>query len=479
MNREMTWPAVAAALFALLPGAASAATREIADLQAARLSFGQSVLNQLSYDTYRDPFDELQTRPHNLLFANIGRHSNLSPWQEQEGIYTRYLNALIGNNGTANVDNDADSIQGSLIRRETDALAWGVAAAFLSGSDGSDDQSGASTFSDNDDLLGFELRGAAARQMTERRVLGAGFRVIQASQEITDNSFEQGVGGFRGADSFDQLTLSLDAGMRHFRSPTSSWEVQAVLGFGTANQDEFSEDIDDTGAVTERFVITNYDIADMSLGVQAGYNWLKTEGLGETELRVGLERGQRELDNSDLSFTDNGGAITPSLTLLGQDAIASTRLHFSAKSIFQAGQTEMFTGAQLGYSTVGGATEVDAAGTIVNEEIDDSQINLGLTVGLRQPLFNDKLRFIVSGRADLVGRQSETIFDTASDGDDSSLSAAQYAIGLEGVLANVTFDVAWLSGEEAPVVPVDLGLPGGSRRTVDLDRLVFSAAVSW
>ena len=50
---------------------------------------------------------------------------------------------------------------------------------------------------------------------------------------------------------------------------------------------------------------------------------------------------------------------------------------------------------------------------------------------------------------------------------------------IEGVLANVTFDLAWLLGEEAPVVPVNIGLPEGSRRSIELDRLVFSAAVSW
>ena len=91
----------------------------------------------------------------------------------------------------------------------------------------------------------------------------------------------------------------------------------------------------------------------------------------------------------------------------------------------------------------------------------------------------DKLRFVISGRGDLFDIERNTVFDTGSASDDSSLSTAQYAIGLEGVLANVTFDLAWLFGEEAPVVPVDLGLPAGSRRTVDLDRLVFSAAVSW
>ena len=134
--------AVSAALCALLPGIASATTRQIAEFRPTQLMFNQSVLNQLSYGTYRDPFDELQTRPYNLLFANIGRHPNLSPWEGQEGLYTRYLNALIGNNGTANVDNDADAVQGSLIRRETVNTAWGLSAAFLSGNNGSSDVNG-------------------------------------------------------------------------------------------------------------------------------------------------------------------------------------------------------------------------------------------------------------------------------------------------------------------------------------------------
>ena len=102
-----------------------------------------------------------------------------------------------------------------------------------------------------------------------------------------------------------------------------------------------------------------------------------------------------------------------------------------------------------------------------------------MQVGLRQPLFRDKIRIIVSGRADLVDQTTNTIFDTGADGGSSSHTTTQYAIGLEGVLANVTFDLAWLQSEEAPVVPVNLGLPGGSRRSIELDRLIFSAAVAW
>jgi hypothetical protein len=89
MTRASKLLAALGTLIALLPGTARALTREVAELQPTRLTFGQSVLNQLSYGTYREPFDELQTRPHNLLFHNIGRHPNLSPWQGQQGSYTR------------------------------------------------------------------------------------------------------------------------------------------------------------------------------------------------------------------------------------------------------------------------------------------------------------------------------------------------------------------------------------------------------
>jgi hypothetical protein len=478
MKRGISKFVMTGALIALLPGTIFALTRDIANLQPAGLTL-RSVLNQLTYDTYRDPLDELQTRPYNLLFQNIGRHSSLTPWPGQEGTYTRYFNALIGNNGTANVDNDADALQGTLIRRETDALAWAVSGAYLTGQSGSADSNLTTTFSNVDNLDGYDVRGAASFQLSDRHVLGAGLSVTQLSSELTDSSFEQGVGGFFGKEQFSQVRAVLDVGMRQFLNPMSSWEIQGAFGFGTSEQRESSDSIDDTGAVTDRFVITNYDISDLDVGIYAGYNRLKAGRLGETEYRIGLERSQRELDNSDLAFADNGGVVTESLTLLGQNPITQSRVYLSAKTIFQAGETEMFTGAELGYGMLQGSTQVDAAGLIVDEEIDDSHLHLGVTVGLRQPLFRNKIRIIVSGRADLVDQQTNTIFGTGTDGDNSSHTITQYAIGLEAVLANVTFDLAWLQSEEAPVVPVDLGLPGGSRRSIELDRLVFSAAVAW
>ena len=146
MKRGITKFVMAGALVALWPGSIFALTRDIAGLQPAALTL-RSVLNQLTYDMYRDPLDELQTRPYNLLFQNIGRHSSLTPWPGQEGTYTRYFNALIGNNGPANVDNDADALQGSLIRRETDALAWAISGAYLTGQAGSTDSNPTTTFS--------------------------------------------------------------------------------------------------------------------------------------------------------------------------------------------------------------------------------------------------------------------------------------------------------------------------------------------
>jgi hypothetical protein len=468
-----------AALAALGPGVALATTREMADFQPASLIFDRSVVNQLTHDTYRDPFDELQRRPYNLLFANIGRHANLSPWQGQQGNYSRYLNALIGNNGAANVDNDSDAIQGTWTHRPTAALAWGVSGAFISGTGASDDTAGTSTFSDADDLRGLDVRAAVARQLSERRVGGLGLRLLNAGSEITDDSFEQGVGGFHGIEEFAQLGISFDVGLRTFLDSRSSWDVRIEAGLGSAELDEVSEDLDAAGEVVERFVIRNHDLDDRSLGIHAGYNRARSGRLGEIELGLALKRSQRELANEDLSYRESGGTVTPDVTLLGQEPVSATEALLAARIVFPAGETEMFTGADLGFRTLGGSTEVDAAGTIVNEEVDDSSMHLGLTVGLRQALFRDRLRFIVSGRGDFVDFEQRTIYDTGTDGGSSSRSTAQYAIGLEGVLANVTLDVAWLAGEEAPVVPVPFGLPAGSRRSVELDRLVFSAAAAW
>jgi hypothetical protein len=479
MFRTTTDRALALALLALGAGQTAALTRDIADLQPTRLTFGLSVLNQLSFDTYREPFDELPSRSHNLLFANIGRHSNLSPWQGQQGSYARYVNALIGNNGATNVEGSVDSIQGSLIRRENARIAWGSSFAFLAGNDGSDDSNPTTTFSDVDDLTGLDLRGGAAWQLSERHVLGGGLRVIRAESEVGDQSVEQGVGGFVGSETFEQLEYALDASLRSFINAGSSWEVQLVAGSGSYQQEEFSESLDDEGVPTSRFVVTSYDIDDLTVGIYGGYNRLKRERLGETEYRLGLERSERELGNNDLSYTDSAGVVTPAVTLLSQEPLQTNRILVSAKSIFQAGQTELFAGGSADYTTLEGATETDAAGTITSEALEDTQLRVGAVIGLRQPLLRDTLRLVVSGRADLYDIDRDTTFATGTDADASTQTITQYAIGLEGVLANVTFDLAWLISEEPPATSVDLGLPSGARRVVELDRLLVSAAVSW
>ena len=479
MSRRWIQLTVASVFVACAAGTAAAVTREVADLQSVRFTYRQSVLNQLTYTTYREPFDELQTRPWNLAFHNIGRHQSLSPWPGQEGNYTRYLNALIGNNGTANVDNDADAIQGSLIRRETTRLAWGASGAYLSGTTGNNDVAGTASFSGSDDLEGLEARGAVSFKLSERRVLGAGVRFTNGSSELTDSSFETGVGGFNSVEEFDQSGMSVDFGMRSFFGAASSWDARIVVNSSTTERMEMSQDVDDLGEITGTFAVSNYDISDFGWEVSAGYNRLLTSGAGEMEFRVAYGTEERELDDDELSYTEIGGVITPDATLLEQDPVTATRIRASAKSIFEAGETEMFAGTEIAHITQDGSTTIDVGGLPQTEAIDDTEMQLGLTIGLRQPLWQDRLRFIVAGRADVFDTDRTTTFDTGSEGDDSSLSTSSYAIGLEAVLANVTFDLAWLAGEEAAVVPVELGLPEGSRRAVDLDRLVFSAAVAW
>jgi len=466
-------------LAAAAGGQAFGVTRDLAQVPSFSLTFGRSVLNQLTFDTYRTPFDELQTRPYNLLFANIARQPNFGAWPGQQGSYARYVDALIGNNGAANVDNDADAIEGTMIRRETGTTAWGINAALLAGTLESDDTAGSATFSNDNDLKAFDVRGGAAFQIANSFVLGAALHAVLAGHDNTDSNFEPGVGGFNGVENFEELGVTADVGVRQFLTQTSSWELNATLGYGDSTQDVSSDSIDGTGAVTDTFVAVNYDINDLSLAVTGSYNQLRKEGLGEMEYRGGLSFSQRQLGNSDLSYTTTGGVTTPDLTLLSEDPVTTTAVFASARSIFQAGETEVFMGARLDYAMSDGSSTSDAAGTIVNESIDDSVTALGLTLGIRQPLFRDKLRIIVSGHGDLLAGKTGTSFDTGSTEDRSTLTVTQYAVGLEAVLANVTLDLAWLAGEEASVVPVPIGLPSGSRRTVQLDRLVFSAAVSW
>jgi hypothetical protein len=467
------------ALSALAPQRTRALTRDVAAVPTFTLTFGRSVLNQLTFDTYRTPFDELQTRPYNLLFANISRQANFGAWPGQQGSYARYVDGLIGNNGATNVDNDSDAIEGTMIRRETGTIAWGLSAAVLSGTLKTDDTSAGTTFSDDNALKALDIRGGASFQLNNSFVLGAGLRTVLATHNADDSNFEPGVGGFNGADDFEQLGVTVNIGVRQFLTPLSSWELETDLGYGSSTQDVFSENVDAAGAITDKFVSTNYDINDLSVAVSGGYNRLRAEGLGEAEYRGGLSFSKRKLGNSDLAYTESGGVTTPDVTLLDQSPVTTAGAFASARSIFQAGETEVFLGARLGWDKTTGSAQTDVAGTIVNEDVDDSRLGLGLTLGLRQPLFRDKLRIIVSGHGDFLSDKTATTFDAGSEKDHATLTVAQYAVGLEVVLANVTLDLAWLTGEEAPVTPIPIGIPTGSRRTVQLDKLVLSAAVSW
>ena len=470
---------VALSVLAGAQSGAHAVTRELANVPTFNLTFGQSVLNQLTFDTYRTPYDDLQTRPYNLLFSGIARPSNIDTWPGQQGGYARYVDALIGNNGAANVDNNADAISGSMVRRESGTVAWGLSAAVLAGQIDSNSSAGTSTFRDGNDLKALDLRGAVAIQLGTSSVLGAGLRAVLARHDNTDANFDPGTGGVNSAENFEQQGLTADVGYRRFINDKSSWELRGVLGYGNSTQDIHSDNVDVTGAVTDRFVSTNYDINDLSFAVDGSYNRLRAEGLGETEYRGGLSFSQRKLGNTDLAYSETLGVRTPDLTLLSQDPVTTISGFGSARSIFQAGETEMFVGARLGYDKASGSSVIDAAGTTSSEKIDDSQLALGLTLGLRQPLLRDKLRIVVSGHGDILDAKTATTYDTGSASARSTLTAAQYAIGLESVFANVTLDLAWLAGEEAAVVPIPIGIPSGARRTVQLDKLVLSAAVSW
>ena len=94
MHRTLGRMALAAGLTALAVGGAAAATRDLASAPTFTLTFGRSVLNQLTFDTYRTPYDELTTRPYNLLFANISRQPNFGAWPGQQGSYARYVDIL-------------------------------------------------------------------------------------------------------------------------------------------------------------------------------------------------------------------------------------------------------------------------------------------------------------------------------------------------------------------------------------------------
>jgi len=96
-------------------------------------------------------------------------------------------------------------------------------------------------------------------------------------------------------------------------------------------------------------------------------------------------------------------------------------------------------------------------------------------MGLRQPLWNERFRLVARAQADLSDSSRTTTFDTASSGTDLTQTTTQYAIGIETVLNNMAFDVAWLFGTDSG----SGGTTTVNRQTIDLDRLVISATFGW
>ena len=250
----------------------------------------------------------------------------------------------------------------------------GISPAFLAGTLKSDDSAGGSTFSDDNDLKAFDVRGGVAYQLNNSFVLGGGLRAVLATHDATDTNFEPGVGGFNGEDDFKQTTIELDAGVRQFLSQTSSWEIAAAAGFGTSEKDVFSEDVDGAGATTGRFVSTNHDIDDLGLTVAGGYNRLRAEGLGEMEYRGGFTYTQRKLGNSDLALhgdrrRDDAGrhAAQP-----GSDQ-GHGDLRLGALDLRSRRDRGLPWARGWGTTRPTGASRLNAAGAIVNEKIEDSR----------------------------------------------------------------------------------------------------------
>lgn len=471
----MGWKATVATVALLLVAAPTlATTRDVAELDRVSLTFETSVLSQLSNGILWEPYDELQQRPYNLTFVNIEREGNLSPWRGEEGEQKHYLNALIGNNGNNNVRNGADAIQGSWIKQQTMNIAFGVAGSYLADEFGDESVVGDETFSEPNELSGFDIRLAGAKNLNDNTTAGIGLSLYSRTDDEVDSSFETGVGGFFGIRSQESSGVRLDAGMRRFMNVYASWEFAAHVGLGTTDLLDQSDTLDDTGAITERFVSTNYEISDMSMGVEGSYNRRSDNRARETRYRGGFMRSTHDLDTTNLAFTDQAGTITPSLTLLNQDTISDMEIYAAAETIFQAGSsTQIFAGAKLGNWSTDGSTTVDSLGVIVLEEIDDSMTTLDLVVGFRQPLWNDRTRLMASGRAQWFDQELTTITDANSTSSTTTQTSTNYAIGIESVLANITFDLAWLFGDETTPFST------GARQTVEFDRLVVSAMVAW
>lgn len=458
-----------------LPVSLQAVTREIADLQAQPITIRQSVISQLSAGILSDPYDEFLRRPYNLMFANIERYPNLSPWPGQEGEQSRYVDFLIGNNGNSNVRAGADTLQGTYIGQGMERIAWGVSAAYLSNDRTTTNSSTDVLFTDGDQLTGFDLRFGIGIEITDSIVLGAGLGAFDRGDEIRDSSFEDGVGGFNSLQEDSSNGFEGDVGLRLFTGEYSSWEFRLAGGSGKTTIDDYSEFLDDAGSVTSRFVVKDYDVSDLYGELSAGYNHRFPEENGEWRARLGVRSSSHEIDNTDLRYSDDGAAVTPELILLDQSPVSETEVFASADTLFLRGWTQIFAGARVSVADVSGSSRSDALGTVVDESVDDSRSQVGLIMGLRQPLWNERFRLIARARADWLNSSRKTTVAGNGTEIERTQTTTNFAIGIETVLNNMVFDLAWLFGAEPDFSAPD----GATRQLIALDRLVISATFGW
>jgi hypothetical protein len=306
-------------------------------------------------------------------------------------------------------------------------------------------------------------------------VLGGGLSAFKGTDTFDDSSFTQGLGGSFSLQELDATGFEADFGLRIFTGESKSWDTTLVVGSGSTQLDDYSDTLDATGAVLSRFVINRYDIEDVYLQLSAGHNRLFLESEGEVQFRAGVRSSKRELANNDLSFTETLGLITPNLTLISQSPVTDNEVFASAETLFVRGWTQIFGGARLSMAQLDGSTQVDSVGVIVNESIDDSELRLSLVMGLRQPLWNERFRLVARAQADVSDSNQTTTFDTASSSTDLTQTTTQFAVGIETVLNNMAFDVAWLFGTDSGTG----GTTAVNRQTIDLDRLVISATFGW
>ena len=334
-----TWAAAGLAVV-IVSGVSGATTREVAEVSPRPLSINQSVLFEVTDGIFRTPYDELQMRPYNLLFVNVDRNPNLSPWPGQTGEQIHYLNALVGNNGATDVDGDADVLQGAYIRQRGEGIAWGFSGGLFSSENDSNDITNGVTFDETDSVSGFDFRGSVAKSLSDSFVGGVGVRLFSQTDEVIQESFAPLTGGSFTENSTDQTGGAVDVGVRKFMEGNRSWEASVHFGFGDGEVDNFSDTLDVNGAITDRFVVTDYDLTDTTYGVRGQFNTLAQNGRHEGQYRIGLTVTERELDNDALAFQETAGVVTPSLTLLNQDAVSWTTVYGAVEHVFFAGPTQ-------------------------------------------------------------------------------------------------------------------------------------------